>query len=116
MVDCQTRMQEITASLAIISLFRLCPFALLLNPPILEPLSFGELASGVLPATALLISARELKPQVRVIRVLCDRRFQWRDGFGGPALFEQDLAEQRAGVGGTRLDRERKLSFFARRV
>src|SRR5215510_8674036 len=95
---------------------RLSPFALLLNPPIFKPLRFGELAGGVLPAPALLIGAGELKPQVCVIRVLGDGGFQRRHGFGGLALFEQYLAEQRAGVGGSRLERERELRLFARRV
>jgi hypothetical protein len=36
---------------------RLCPLTLLLNPTIFEPLRFGELAGGVLPAPALLIGA-----------------------------------------------------------
>src|SRR4030095_14155819 len=95
---------------------RLCPLTLLLNPTIFKPLRFGELAGGVLPAPALLIGAGELKPQVRVVRVLPDGRLQRRHGFGGLALLEQDFAEQGAGVGGTRWKRERELRSFARRV
>src|SRR2546427_8171683 len=98
-------MRENIASFAILYLLRLPTFALLLNPPIFEPPRLSELTSGVLPAAALLIGAGQLKPQVRVIRVLRDGGFQRRHGFGGLALFEQHLAEQRAGVGGTRLER-----------
>jgi hypothetical protein len=72
--------------------------AFLIYALVFESLRFGELTSGVFPATALLISAGKLKMKVRIIRILRDGDLQWRNGFGGLALLEQDLAEQRAGV------------------
>src|SRR5262245_9416659 len=83
---------------------RLRSFALFLDALVFEPLRFGEFARGVLAAAALLIGAGELEPQVSVVRILRDGDLQRRHGLGGFALFEQRLAEQRAGVGGMRLE------------
>src|SRR5215510_14352167 len=105
-----------TSSIKLAALWFRRALALLLNPLIFQSPGFGELASGVLPAAALLIGAGELKPQVRVVRVLRDGNLQRRHGFRSLTLFEQHFAEQRAGVGGARLEREREFRPFARRV